>query len=212
MHRSVSNHSLTLSSWINTAVEVLPKNREGVSACVEQHIANTTWKSFVVECKEDYDLLYREVRQKRSIPINVIIVDRIQERPRMYSEKKMDVLRKEHGFNGYLDEFFTAPGPIMQALKSKHNVDKVLIGGDAVQNSLERKDLVEYLSAKEGSSNQKQSSCFFYTYKGSTFKYQSQVSRYTGTSYIDSVTPIFSFHYLVLRISNTFIHLYLTYC
>ena len=165
-------------------MEVLPKNREGVSASVENHIANTTWKSFVVECKEDYDLLYREVRQKRSIPINVIIVDRIQERPRMYSEKKMDVLRKEHGFNGYLDEFFTAPGPIMQALKNKHNVDKVLIGGDAVHNSLERKDLLEYLSAKEGSPNQKQSSCFFYSYKGSLFKYTSQVSRHTGMALI----------------------------
>ena len=168
-------------------MEVLPKN-QGASASIEQHVAQATWKSFVVECKEDYDLLYREVRQKRSIPINIIIVDRVQERPRLYSEKKMDVLRKEHGFNGYLDELFTAPGPIMQALKNKHNVDRVLMGGDAVNNSLERKDLLEYLSAKEGSPNQKQASCFFYTYKGSTYKYTSHVSRHNGMSYIDSST------------------------
>ena len=78
---------------------------------------------------------------------------------------------------GYLDEAFTAPPQITQLLVNKHNVDKVLVGGEAVHNSLERKDLLEYLSIHRSG---KQGSCFFYNYKGTTFKWTSQVSRYTG--------------------------------
>ena len=83
---------------------------------------------------------------------------------------------------GYLDETFTAPPQITQLLVNKHNVDKVLVGGEAVHNSLERKDLLEYLSTREANDRRsgKQGSCFFYHYKGTTFKYTSQVSRYTG--------------------------------
>ena len=31
---------------------------------IEQHVSTATWTSYVVECREDYDLLYREVREK----------------------------------------------------------------------------------------------------------------------------------------------------
>ncbi|KAL7553665.1 hypothetical protein ACHAWF_016964 [Thalassiosira exigua] len=160
------------------AAEVLPNNPQTASY-LEQHVSTATWKSYVVGCKEDYDLLFREVREKRGIPINIVTVERIQTRPRIYSENRMELLRREHGFNGYLDETYTAPDVIMQALINKHNVDKVLVGGEAVHNSLERKDLVEFLSAKEGGGG-KQASCFFYTFRGASFKYTSQVSRYTG--------------------------------
>ena len=84
---------------------------------------------------------------------------------RMYSDERMEVLRREHGFDCYLDEAFTAPDPIMAALvvshsvtinrvkficsnlsihnlsiffQTRHNVDKVLVGGEGVQNRLER--------------------------------------------------------------------------
>lgn len=58
----------------------------------------------------------------------------------------------------------------------------MLVGGEGVQNSLERKDLVEYLSSRERNDSRpgKQASCFFYTHRGSSWKYQSQPSRYTG--------------------------------
>lgn len=169
--------------WGPVAAEVQPENQLAASY-LEQHVANTTWKAYVVECKEDYDLLYREVREKRGISINIIIVNssgRYEVPPRMYSDERMDILKREHGFLGYLDETFTAPDIIMQALVNKHNVDKVLVGGEGVHNSLERKDLIEFLSTKESSSDtRKQSSCFFYTYKNASFKYTSQVSRYSG--------------------------------
>lgn len=162
-------------------MEVEPKNPD-TAAYLENHVAQATWKAFVVECKEDYDKLYREIREKRGIAINIIIVDRVQSRDRLYSNERMNVLRREHGFEGYLDETFTAPAPIMQALVNKHNVDKVLVGGEGVLNSLERKDLIEFLSSREANDGRpgKQSSCFFFSYKGDSFKYTNQVSRYSG--------------------------------
>lgn len=160
-------------------------NDQGTATVLEQHVSQATWKSFVVECKQDYDLLYREVREKRKIPINIITVERIKfkdQLTRMYSNERMEVLKTEHGFFGFLDETFTAPDHITQALINRHNCDKVLVGGDAVQNSLDRKDLIEFLSSREAHDRRpgKQSSCFFYTHRGSTFKYTNQVSRFSG--------------------------------
>eukprot|EP00580_Thalassiosira_gravida_P014694 CAMPEP_0201682080 /NCGR_PEP_ID=MMETSP0494-20130426/51433_1 /ASSEMBLY_ACC=CAM_ASM_000839 /TAXON_ID=420259 /ORGANISM="Thalassiosira gravida, Strain GMp14c1" /LENGTH=1127 /DNA_ID=CAMNT_0048165835 /DNA_START=664 /DNA_END=4047 /DNA_ORIENTATION=- len=169
--------------WGPIAAEVQP-NDQGTASVLENHVSQATWKSYVVECKEDYDLLYREVREKRKIPINIITVERIKldQLTRMYSNERMELLRREHGFFGYLDETFVAPNHIMQALINRHNVDKVLVGGDAVQHSLDRKDLIEFLSTREAHDRRpgKQSSCFFYTFKNETFKYTNQVSRYTG--------------------------------
>ncbi|KAL7538150.1 hypothetical protein ACHAXR_008319 [Thalassiosira sp. AJA248-18] len=167
--------------WGPIAAEVQPQNPQTASY-LENHVSQATWKSFVVECKEDYDLLYREVRQKRGIPINIQTVNRVEPKPRMYSDERMEVLKQEHGFFGYLDETFTAPDPITQALINRHNVDKVLVGGEAVQNSLERKDLIEYLSTREPHDRRsgKQSSCFIYTCRDVSFKYSSSVSRYSG--------------------------------
>ncbi len=137
-----------------------------------------------MECPEDYKLLYREVREKKGIPINIITVPQGRLRPvsRMYSDGKMDVLRREHGFFGYLDETFTAPDPIMQALINNHNVDKVIVGGDEVQKALDRKDLIEFLSTREAQDNKsgKVSSCFFYTHNRSSYRYTSQPSRFSG--------------------------------
>lgn len=140
--------------------------------------------AFIVECKEDYDLLYREVREKRNVSINIITVEKInyQQVPRMYSDKRMEVLKREHGFVEYLDETFKAPHQIMQALINRHNVDKVLVGGEAVQQSLERKDLLEFLASREANDRRSglQTSCFFYAYRGGAHKYTNQVSRYSG--------------------------------
>ncbi len=171
-----------------SAVEVQPKNQQ-TAAYVENHVSQATWKAFVVECKADYDLLYREIREKRNVSINIILVnDGKYEQPRrMYSKERFEVLRNEHGFYGYLDETFTAPPAIMQALVSKHNVDKCLVGGEAVDNSIHRKDLIEYLSTREANDRRpgKQTSCFFYTSREGSYKYTNGVSRHTGEIGID---------------------------
>ena len=90
----VSYSHYLLSSLLLKAVEVQPKN-QSMAAMLENHVANATWKAFVVECKEDYDLLYREVREKRGISINIVIVDKLESRPRMYSPERMAVLKNE---------------------------------------------------------------------------------------------------------------------
>ena len=163
--------------------EVQPKS-DKTAAYVESHVSGATWRSFVVECKEDYNLLYRELREKRNIPVNMIVVNngRLESNNRMYSDGKMDVLRKEHGFIGYLDETFTAPDPIMQALINNHKVDKVIVGGEEVQKSLEQKGLIEFLCTRGAHDNRpgKVASCFYYTNKNASYKYISQPLRYTG--------------------------------
>lgn len=73
--------------------------------------------------------------------------------------------------------------------QNRHNVDKVLVGGEGVQNSIERKDLIEFLATRESHDSRpgKQASCFFYSHRGSSWKYTSQVSRYTGEVGIDTL-------------------------
>jgi hypothetical protein len=99
------------------AAEVTPRN-EMTASYLENHISKATWFAYVVECTEDYNLLYREIREKRNVPITIVKVNngKFQANQRMYSEERMDVLKREHGFECYLDETFTASDPIMAAL------------------------------------------------------------------------------------------------
>jgi hypothetical protein len=87
--------------WGPIACEVSTKSQNS-AAFLEQHVPNWTLKAFVVESKEDYDLLYNEVRSKMKIPINIVTVQNGQIQPieRMYSEQKMKILKKEHGIVG----------------------------------------------------------------------------------------------------------------
>ena len=99
----------------------------------------------------------------------------------MYSNKQMNVLKKEHGFLAYLDETFAEPDEIMHALLAGAMSTKSL-GGELV---------IEFLSTRESNDSRKQSSCFFYTYKNASFKYTSQVSRYSGEigTVTDEISP-----------------------
>ena len=145
-------------------------------------MSQTTFKSFVVECTEDYNLLYREIRQKQKIPINIIVVPNGKLDPvrRVYSDQKLSVLKREHGFIEYLDETCTAPDPIMQALISKHNIDKVLVGGNEVEQSLARKGLENYICSKENGRGY-MSACFFFTRQNaSPVRHTINVSKYSG--------------------------------
>ena len=105
----------------------------------------------IVECLEDYNLLYREVREKNRIPVNIQVVSngKLEEVRRKYSDAKMDILRREHGIQGYLDECFTAPDPILQALRNTSNIQSVLIGNEETTESLNRRKLMDYLNQRE---------------------------------------------------------------
>lgn len=130
-----------------------------ISNYLDQHVSGNVFRQFVVECKEDQQLLYREVREKRGLRINVHLVQRgeVEEKPRMYSEQKMNRLKQKYGVVGYLDEFFSAPGPIMQALRNQSNVQSVLVGGQHTKLSDELRD---YLFQREDG-NGFQAFCIF---------------------------------------------------
>jgi hypothetical protein len=180
--------------WGPIACEVSTKS-QNASAFLEQHVPNWALKAFVVQSKEDYDLLYNEVRAKMKIPINIVTVKNGHIEPvvRMYSEQKMKVLKKEHGISGYLDESFTAPDIITQALRTHAAVHRVLVGGEETQKSMDNKGLLEYLSEPDRSLNQDkpQSSVTFTSQGNKSFKYTQTISKYSkkASGRVDDVFP-----------------------
>ena len=91
--------------WGPVACEVEIKSNNA-AAYLEQHVANHVFKAFVVENKEDYNLLYQKVRVEMKLPINILTVKdgKLLPLDRMYSDQKMETLKREHGVVGYLDE------------------------------------------------------------------------------------------------------------
>ena len=164
------------------ACEISPKSNSA-AACLEQHVPNSLLTSFVVQEKSDYDLLYQKVRVEQRIAINIILVDRIsKDGSRIFSEQKMTMLKKEHGVIGYLDETFEGPDIVLEALKSNSAIHKVLVGDDRTQDSIDDRGLGAILSESERDKNKLQSYCIFASKRGQSFKYTSQISRYSGAS------------------------------
>ena len=162
------------------------------AAYLEQHVPNASLKSFVVQCKEDYDLLYRSIREEQGIPINITMIRDVTPVKRIYSEEKMDILKRQHGIIGYMDECFDAPAIVLEALKAAAQIEKVLIGSERTQDSLDNRGLLEYLSQSEGeNANKLQSSCLFTCQGDKSFKYTSIISKYSGkpSVRIDTIRP-----------------------
>ena len=154
------------------------------AAFLEQHVSNAVLKGFVVEDKADYDFLYKEVRKKQKIPINITLIrnGELKDMRRVYSDTKMEMLKREHGVLGYLDETFTAPKAVMQALRSTAQVHKVLVGSEQTQRSMDERGLLDILSAPDASLGQSgQQGSVIFTSKGrESLKYQTEVSRYSN--------------------------------
>ena len=134
--------------WGPIACEITCKN-EKAAAFVEQHVPNSLLKSFVVETKEDYDLLYQKVRREMRLPINIVTIEGGRNpvsSHRYYTDDQMDRLKKEHGIQGYLDESITAPAAIMAALIERAKLNQVVVGGVETQNSVDKKGLLQILS------------------------------------------------------------------
>ncbi len=161
------------------------------AAYLEQHVPNAALKSFVVQCKEDYDLLYRSIREEQGIPINITMIREVTQVKRMYSEEKMHLLKRQHGVVGYMDECFEAPPIAMEALKSAAQIEKVLIGSERTQDCLDNKGLLDLLAKSEGDSQKLQSSCIFTCQGDKSFKYTSIISKYSGKASvrIDNIRP-----------------------
>ena len=161
------------------ACEISPKSNT-FAAYIEQHVPNSTLKAFVVQNKADYDLLYQRIRVEQNIPINIIQVDRAsQDGSRVFSDQKMAMLKQEHGVIGYLDETFEGSDIVIEALKANASIHKVLVGNDRTQDSLDNRGLGEILSASENG-GRLQSYCIFASQREKSYKYTSQISRYSG--------------------------------
>jgi hypothetical protein len=166
--------------WVNSNRKLFRRPVHGPIVCevvtndfdasnyLEQHVKNTVLKSFVVECREDMNLLYREIRQKRGWRINIQVVNQGTLEPvrRMYSEGKMNTLKKDHGILGYLDELFEASPAVLQALRNTSNVQSVLVGGARTKMT---DGLLAYLSQRENEGG-KQAFCIFVKDAKKTYK------------------------------------------
>jgi len=171
--------------WGPIAGEILMKS-SSLAAFLESMVPSSTLKSFVVECKEDYNLLYRELRTKRGVPVNIIIVNngKLNQIRRNYSDEKYRILKNEHGVMGYLDESFDAPDAVLQALLTSSSLHVVLVGNEKTHESLDSRGLLDYLTQREDDSSSKMSACIFSRNGNKAYKYTSIVSRYSGKSSI----------------------------
>jgi chromosome segregation ATPase len=166
--------------WGPIACEVTTKSNNA-AASLEHHVPNATLKSFVVECKEDYDLLYSKIRREKNLPINVLIVPngKLQDIDRKYSANKMRILKEEHGISGYLDEAFTAPDAIIQALRNSAQVHNVLVGGTKTQAHIDSKGLLDFLGEPETEGQGLRGYCIFASKGQRSFRYTGTVSKYS---------------------------------
>mmetsp|Transcript_31165 Transcript_31165/g.47542 ORF Transcript_31165/g.47542 Transcript_31165/m.47542 type:complete len:1125 (-) Transcript_31165:528-3902(-) len=169
--------------WGPVACEIETRGMNA-AAYLEQHVPNHVFKSFVVECKEDWNALYKMVREGLKLPINILTVPegKLEQIKRVYSDEKFEVLKTEHGVIGYLDESFTAPDPIMQAIRNEASVHRVLVGNDKTQESLDKRNLLDYLSKAEDGSTTPQQCCIFSSHGQKSYKYSSTVSRYSNAT------------------------------
>lgn len=168
--------------WGPVAVEVATQSSVTASY-LEMHVPNNILKSFVVETDEDRHLLYSEIREKLKIPINIVSVrGKTLDQSRIYSQEKMNILKRDHGVQCYLDETFKAPDPVMIALQIYSSVNKVLVGGETTKDSLDNKGLKEFLGKPDGVLGQQglQRSCIFVPEGNITCRHTQSKSKYTG--------------------------------
>ena len=167
--------------WGPIVCEVTTKTANA-AAFLEYHVPTSTLKSFVVECKEDQDLLYREIRGKLKCPINIITLQnngKLMPMQREYSPNKFRTLKEEHGVIGYLDESFEAPDPVLQALRDNAQVHKVLVGGPKTLDSIDTRGLLEFLAQPEQVGQGLRGSCIIASKNDRSFRYTSSISRYS---------------------------------
>ncbi len=121
---------------------------------------------------------------RNRLPINIQIIanGKLEPVKRKYSDKKLAVFKKEHGVEGFLDESFTAPDPIMQALRLCAQVHEVLVGNEVTQRSINQRKFLDLLSEPDTELGQVKplNACIFASEKDKSFKYTSNISRYSN--------------------------------
>jgi hypothetical protein len=105
----------------------------------------------------------------------------------------MDLLKRQHGITGYLDETFTAPDAVMEALKTWAQVQDVLVGNEVTQRSIDREKLLDFLTEPDPSLGQTRplNACIFASEHNKSYKYTASISRYSQKAIIrvDEINP-----------------------
>jgi len=116
---------------------------------------------------------------------------KLSELRRLYSDHKMDILKKVHAVFGYLDETFTAPDPVMEALRNTSQVNNVLVGTSKTQESIDRHNLLAFLSQPEDGSSRLKPSCIITSHMNKAYKYTNIISRYSkkASLRVDEINP-----------------------
>ena len=168
--------------WGPIACEVVTRSKNA-AAFLEFHTPNAILKSYVVETEDDYKKMYYTAKKVLKVPVNVILVKegRLKPMTRMYSKEKFQVLKSEHGVIGYLDESFTAPEPVLQALRDYASVHKVLVGAEETHRSIDEKDLLKSLNAPDPNASdprKRQSAVIFSSKRDQSFRFTVSNSRF----------------------------------
>ncbi|GMI58927.1 hypothetical protein ScalyP_jg1988 [Parmales sp. scaly parma] len=158
------------------ALEVTCKNQTA-AMYIESHLPFSKSTTFVVQCQEDYDFLFKKIRQEKNIPINIDLVtssSQSGDSQRSYSAQRFSSFKKNFGVVGYLDEQIEAPPAVVESLKMTQ-FDKVIIGGRATLQAISGNDqFMNELAKREPNHPQANS------LQASILMYSNNVSRYSG--------------------------------
>ncbi|OQR85040.1 structural maintenance of chromosomes protein 5 [Achlya hypogyna] len=107
--------------------------------CLEDTLQKWQLTCFVTECKEDSDLMIRELNEgNQRIGVSVINIQNGEcsriERP--YTPDQLGELRAKYGMDRYLDEVVTAPDVIHEVLRSYGGIHTVLLATDETERMI----------------------------------------------------------------------------
>jgi chromosome segregation ATPase len=161
------------------AAEITMKD-QSYADYLEFHTPNHVLKAFVVETKDDQKRLYEITTKVLKVPsvMTIHVKDgRLEPISRIYSEQKMQALKRDHGIAGYLDETFTCPDSVLQALRSYAMVHQAIVGTESAQASVDKHKLLDNLRAPEQSGGKPNKFCLFTRGQDRAFRYTVNTSR-----------------------------------
>ena len=161
------------------AAEITMKD-QSFADYLEFHTPNNVLKAFVVETKEDQKRLYEITTKVLKVPsvMTIHVKDgRLEPITRIFSEQKMQALKHDHGIVGYLDETFTAPDSVLQALRSFASVHQAVVGNEKSQTSVDKHKLLDVMRAPEQSGGKPTKFGLFTRGQDRAFRYTVNTSR-----------------------------------
>lgn len=161
------------------AAEITMKDQSSADY-LEFHTPNNVLKAFVVETKDDQRRLYEVATQILKVPavMTIHVKDgRLDPIDRIFSDAKMQALKCDHGISGYLDETFTAPDSVLQALRSYAAVHQAVVGSDKTQASVDNVELLDHMRTPEQPGKKPNKFCLFTRGPDRSFRYTVSTSR-----------------------------------